>query len=214
MFDYFFPGIMPGTAADIPDEVTIITGANWEATAAEIRAALDAEPANTRHLVAVMDLPHDAGDPETVREATTQILRYSFMGTNDATSVLGGNPFGNRETLYAGSDDDEALNAGVARHDAEASALASIAADFQTTGQLRAPLVAMHTTRDPVTPIWHTDLYQTMSTAAGGETDANLITSASVFPDLEMQKEFLDLSWRTGSRPIVIEPLPDRFQRR
>ncbi len=240
VFDYFFPGVMPGTAVGIPNEETVVTDANWEATSAQVLAALDASPDATRQLVAVTELPHDAGDPETIREATTQILRYSFMGTNDATSVLGGNPIGNRTTSYEGSDDDGALNAGVARHDADPTALASVTATLQTSGSTHAPLVAMHTARDPVTPVWHTGLYQTKNQAAGGETvdvvladrfghcdfslpellagfsqliervtNASLVTSATVFHTQAMKREFLELTRRFGSRPVVIEPLPD-----
>jgi len=235
VYDYFFPGIMPGSAVEIPDEENVVTDANWEATVAAIRAALDTDPDATRQLAAVTDVPRDAGDPETLREATTQILRYSFMGTNDATGVLGGNPFGNQSVEYSGSDDDVALNAGVARHAADGIALAAIEAVFQTGGRPRIPLLAMHTNRDPVTPIWHTDLYQAKN--AGAELAVTLIpvdrfghcgfslpellagfsqlvlevkgqeltTSASAFPEAGMQREFMDLARRAGSKPIVME---------
>jgi hypothetical protein len=234
LYDYFFPGIMPGTAVEIPDEESVVTDSNWAATESAIRAALDADPDATAQLVTVSRVPHDAADPETVREAATQILRYSFMGTNDATSVLGGNPFGNLEAVYNGSEDDLALNSGVARHEADPAALASIEGVFQTSGDPRVPLVAMHTSRDPVTPIWHMDLYEVKN--AGAEEGvavmrvdrfghcgfslpelvagfsqlvlqvegANLVTSAEVFPDAEMQREFLRLAWRSGARPVVI----------
>jgi len=174
------------------------------------------------------------GNPETLKEAATQILRYSFMGTNDATHVLGGNPFGNLDTVYEGSDDDVALNAGVARHGADVGALASIESSFQTAGTPWIPLVAMHTTRDPVTPMWHMDLYEAKSAGAADPVtfmpadrfghcgfslpelvagfsqlvlqvdDANLVTSDAVFVDAEMRQEFLDLAWRSGARPVVI----------
>ena len=40
-------------------------------------------------VVAVTGVAHDPGSAETVKEAASTILRYSFMGTNDATAVLG-----------------------------------------------------------------------------------------------------------------------------
>ncbi len=234
VYDYFFPGIMPGSAVHIPDEETVVTDANWEATVTSILTALDAEPDASRQLVAVTGVPHDVGDPETLREATTQILRYSFMGTNDAAAVLGGNPFGNLETIYTGSEDDAGLNAAVDRHEADDDALTSIETNFQTDGQPWVPLLAMHTTRDPVTPMWHMDLY--VAKNAGAEEpvtiipvdrfghcgfslpellagfsqlilevkDRNLVTSASAFLTLAMQQEFLELAERSGARPLVI----------
>ncbi len=234
VYDYFFPGIMPGSAVHIPDEETVVTDANWEATVTSILTALDADPDASRQLVAVTGVPHDAGDPETLREATTQILRYSFMGTNDATTVLGGNPFGNLETIYTGSEDDAGLNAAVGRHEADNAALTSIEVAFQTDGQPRVPLLAMHTTRDPVTPMWHMDLYLAKNAGADESVtlipvdrfghcgfslpellagfsqlvlevkDRDLVTAASVFPTHAMKQEFLELAERGGARPLVI----------
>jgi hypothetical protein len=234
LFDYFFAGVMPGSAVEIPDEESVVTDANWEATESAIRTSLDADLEATAQFAAATGVPYDIGDPETLREATTQILRYSFMGTNDAADVLGGNPFRNLDTAYDGSDDDAALNDGVARHEAEAAALTFIAETFQTSGTPWVPLVAMHTSRDPVTPIWHMDLYETKSAGAVEAVsvirvdrfghcgfslpelvagfsqlvlqvdDANLVTSAAVFPDDEMRQEFLHLARRSGARPVVI----------
>ncbi|MCL7959178.1 MAG: hypothetical protein M8861_03185 [marine benthic group bacterium] len=234
LFDYFFAGVMPGSAVEIPDEDSVVTDANWEATESAIRASLNSDPEVTAQFAAVTGVPYDVGDPETLRDATTQILRYSFMGTNDAADVLGGNPFHNLETVYEGSDGDAALNAGVARHEAEGAALATIEGTFQTSGMPRLPLVAMHTSRDPVTPMWHMDLYETKNAGAAEAVtamrvdrfghcgfslpelvagfsqlvlqvdDANLVTSAAVFPDAEMQREFLHLARRSGARPVVI----------
>ncbi len=235
VYDYFFPGIMPGSAVEIPNEESVVTDGNWDATVTAILAALDADPDATQQLAAVTGVPHDAGSPETLREATTEILRYSFMGTNDATDVLGGNPFGNESTEYSGSTDDEALNAGVARHAADGTALVAIEATFQTDGQPRIPMLVMHTTRDPVIPMWHTDLYATKNAGAAEPVtlipvdrfghcgfslpellagfsqlvlevrDQDLVTSTSAFPTLAMREEFLDLAWRAGARPQVID---------
>jgi hypothetical protein len=234
LYDYFFPGIMPGSAVEIPDEESVVTDANWAAAESAVQASLDADPAATMQLVAVTGVAYDVGNPETLKEAVTQILRYSFMGTNDATHVLGGNPFGNLDTVYEGSDDDVALNAGVARHGADVGALAAIESSFQTAGTPGIPLVAMHTTRDPVTPMWHMDLYEAKSAGAADLVafmpadrfghcgfslpelvagfsqlvlqvdDANLVTSDAVFVDADMRQEFLDLAWRSGARPVVI----------
>jgi hypothetical protein len=235
LFDYFFPGIMPGNAVEIPDEETVVTDANWVTTQAAIRAALDAEPAAAAELADVTGVPHDTGDPETLREATTEILRYSFMGTNDARDVLGGNPFGNGERVYSGSSDDGALNAGVSRHSADAAALATIESAFQTSGSPAVPLVVMHTTGDPVTPVWHPQLYVDRNAGADETVTlitvdrfghcgfspsellagfsqlvasveaAPLVTTSSVFPDEVERREFDRLVQRIGSRPTVID---------
>lgn len=234
IYDYYFPGIMPGSAVLIPDEEAVVTDENWTTTEAAIPQALDANPDAARELADATGVPRDAGDPQTLRDAATQILRYSFMGTNDATGVLGGNPFENLDTVYSGSGDDAALNAGVARHPADAGALAAIEATLQTSGRPTIPTVAMHTTRDPVTPIWHTDLYLARNAGAAYPVtvipvdrfghcgfslpellagfsqlvvevrDAPLVTSRDAFPTADMHREFIGLTDVIGSRPVVI----------
>ncbi len=100
--------------------------------------------------------------PEDLANATTTIseaLRYNVIGTNDAREKLGGSPFDNTSTVYAGSDDDAALNAAVPRYSADAAALTAIAA-YETSGILTRPLVTLHTIYDAVVPFWHDPLYR------------------------------------------------------
>ena len=46
---------------------------------------------------------------------TINALRYNILGANNAAQKLGGNPFGNRLTLYLGSSNDLRLNIAVHR---------------------------------------------------------------------------------------------------
>ncbi len=170
VFDYFFPGIMPGNAIQVPDEDSVITDGNWAQVTASIAAALEAQLLTASELVAVTGLPVDPADPGSLPDVATEVLRYSFFGTNDATDILDGNPYGNENRQYSGSTEDAALNAGVDRFTPAALALATIEALYETTGRLRVPLVAMHTLDDPVTPFWHETLYQAKATAAGSES--------------------------------------------
>ena len=78
-----------------------------------------------------------------------------------------GQAYGNAERVYAGSLDDTALNANVARFESEQNALNEVAQRYQTSGQLSAPLVTMHTTLDPVIPYSQATAYQGKTAAAG-----------------------------------------------
>lgn len=167
VFDYYFPGIMPGSAIGVPDPEATITNERWETLEGEIQAALVADPVAAAQLFRVTGVALDDGDPGSSSSAAVDVLRYSFFGTNDATAVLGGNPFGNAERSYSGSDNDDALNAGVARFTADPVALANVESRYETTGRLRVPLVAMHTTRDPIVPFWHQTLYEDKVSEAG-----------------------------------------------
>jgi hypothetical protein len=71
--------------------------------------------------------------------------------------------------VYQGSADDAALNAGILRYEAETVARAAIGR-FETTGQIDAPPVTLHTTGDPIVPAAHQEFYATKVSAAGRES--------------------------------------------
>ncbi len=100
----------------------------------------------------------DAADPSTIVATAQEILWYNVFATNDATSKLGGNPFGNRGRWYYGSSNDLRLNAQVARYTAAPAAVTAML-PYNTSGVVRIPMVTMHTTGDPVVPFWHQTLY-------------------------------------------------------
>ena len=62
----------------------------------------------------------------------------------------GANPFGNVGAVYAGSADDAALNAAVARYRADPAAVARLAADTDPTGRIPVPVLTVHGVDDPV----------------------------------------------------------------
>ncbi|MBX3620088.1 MAG: alpha/beta hydrolase [Rhizobacter sp.] len=64
--------------------------------------------------------------------------------------LAGRNPFGNEGVRYAGSDDDAALNARVARYRIDPQARADFAADTSPTGRIAAPVLTLHAIDDPI----------------------------------------------------------------
>ena len=66
------------------------------------------------------------------------------------TRLAGANPFGNTGARYAGSPDDDALNAQVARFRADPAAVARFGADADPTGRLHVPTLTAHAIDDPV----------------------------------------------------------------
>jgi len=165
VFDYFFPGLMPGSPTDIPDWLLEEWDTYYETT---IRPEIE-DPANAGlvdQLLSVTDAAYDTEDAST-KEATIQaLLWYNAFSTNDGVARLGGLPFGNQDRVYTGSDDDAQLNQGVQRFSADQAALDEIAANYQTTGHLSAPLVTLHTTGDPLIPYWHSAFYHSKTIAA------------------------------------------------
>lgn len=162
VFDYFFPGLMPGSPAQIPEELM----ANWDTYYATTVKPEIEDPANAGlvdQLLQVTGLAYDPADPGS-KEATIQyLLWYNVFSTNDGVAKLGGQPFDNQDRVYTGSDDDGQLNLGVQRFAADQAALDEMEAHYQTSGVLSVPLVTLHTTGDPLVPYWHARHYRAMT---------------------------------------------------
>jgi hypothetical protein len=77
------------------------------------------------------------------------------------------NPFSNADTVYAGSQDDAALNAGVQRFTADPDAVARLAYDADLSGLIVAPTVTIHGKYDPTAFVWHQAAYRDRVAAAG-----------------------------------------------
>jgi pimeloyl-ACP methyl ester carboxylesterase len=155
VFDYLFPGIIPGPAVDIPASVV----AHWDDIyAPAVVAALATHPTAARELVRITSASVASDDIPSIALTAIAILWYNVIGSANAQARLGGQPFDNSTRVYSGSSDDVALNAGVARFTANPGTVAEIA-QFETTGNLTVPLVTLHTTGDPVVPFEQEALY-------------------------------------------------------
>jgi pimeloyl-ACP methyl ester carboxylesterase len=159
VFDYFFPGLIPGSAVSIPEALI----ANWPTYYTTTVAPVIAAPGSAisvTQLLNVTGVPYDPSVPATIAEGISQELWYNVMATNDAVAKLGGQPFDNHDRVYAGSLNDTALNAGVLRYLGSPTAWAEIEAHYQTAGRPLVPLVTIHTTNDQTVPYWHQTLYR------------------------------------------------------
>ena len=155
VFDYLFPGVIPGSPIDPPAEVR----ADWDATyAPAVVAALSDDPAAALELAEVTGVPAEGLDPGALGEAVAGILWYNVLGSANAQQRLGGQPYDNVERSYLGSSDDAALNAEVARFIADGNARAELVR-FETTGQLTAPISIIHTTGDPIVPFFDVERF-------------------------------------------------------
>jgi pimeloyl-ACP methyl ester carboxylesterase len=155
LFDYFFPDVLPGNAINVPAMVM----RKWDTVyVPKIVAALSANPAAALELVRVARAAIDPTNPATVAQTTVGVLWYNVFATNDAKRSLGGNPYDNRSTVYSGSSDDLRLNSLVQRFPGSSTATAAVHA-YETQGNLRIPMVTLHTTLDPIVPVWHESLY-------------------------------------------------------
>jgi pimeloyl-ACP methyl ester carboxylesterase len=167
VFDYFFPGVIPGSIIDVPDSVT----AHWEDRyAPAVALALLTHPTAARELIAVTGAPVSGDDLPSIILTSVGLLWYNVIGSSNGQARLGGQPFDNSQRVYAGSSDDEALNAGVQRFTADPAALERMG-EFETTGALHVPLVTLHTTGDPIVPVEQESLYADKVAQAGASPE-------------------------------------------
>jgi hypothetical protein len=163
VFDYLFPGVLPGDAIAPPEE--LVDG--WTSTyAPAVAGVITDDPDRGLELAAVTGIPADELDAATLAETVVALLRYNVLGTADAQERLGGQPYDNADRVYTGSSDDAALNAGVARYAADPAARAALGR-FETSGDPDQPLSTIHTTGDPIVPFFHQPLYEEKAIGRG-----------------------------------------------
>lgn len=217
VFDHLFPGLIPGTAMEVPpalmldgldtflylffNVLPVMCPVDWP-------ACDDPDP-RVLELAGVDQIEIPWNEPW---EAAHSILLPlwgqltstpdNFVRTNDKEF------FDNAYVTYSGSSDDDALNAGVARHSADPAGLAYLRRWYEPSGKLRIPILTLHTTRDGLVLIAQTATLAQKATEAGYSD--NLVQRSidrwdhcSFTADEELEA-FLDLvEWvETGVKPL------------
>ncbi|PYX36927.1 MAG: hypothetical protein DMG81_15115 [Acidobacteria bacterium] len=99
LFDYYFPGVLPNPAK-VPKEFELT-----EQLSASVFRSIEAKPQAATALRKLVGI-HNNRDLAGTIVLLTHILK-------DIQQRAGGNPFDNRNTIYTGTSDDNALNDGV-----------------------------------------------------------------------------------------------------
>jgi pimeloyl-ACP methyl ester carboxylesterase len=157
LFDYFFPGVFEGDAT----HVTLADGEAWltpGGTKDRVRERLMREPQRALELLRTAKAAYDPNNPATVLTTTINLLEYNILGSTDLQLKLGGSPYDNRLRWYVGSTNDLQLNRRIPRFAADRAAVLALK-PYETSGQLRVPMVTLHTTADDVAPFAHELLY-------------------------------------------------------
>jgi pimeloyl-ACP methyl ester carboxylesterase len=150
LFDYFFPGVLPGNVVSVPTELWT----DWETIyVPAIQAALASNPARRQSFLNTSQIPV-ATDPAVTNQNVIDALSYSAMATNDAIAKLRGQPYDNHTRFYFGSGNDFELNSKVPRYIADPAAVQAMKF-YETSGKPQMPLVTLHTVADPVIPWSH-----------------------------------------------------------
>ena len=139
VFDYYFPGVLPA-----PDKVPA-DFKNTPEIDKQIQALMDSQPEKASALL------HFSGAHSTKDLASTLgFITYLLL---DLEQRGGGNPFDNRNVIYESADDYNALNDGVKRYKADPRAAEYVRTWYTPTVKLSHPMLAIHTTYDPLVPV-------------------------------------------------------------
>lgn len=155
VFDYYFPNELPSPGKVPPDY------AGSKEKIAGIEQALDAKPDASATLRKMFGI-------RTNKDLAGTLVFFTFI-LKDLQERGGGNPFDNRDTIYSGSDNDDALNDGVARYTADPRAAGYLRRYYTPTGRLSRPLLHIHTTYDPLVLPSTPNEYSGLAEAAGSE---------------------------------------------
>jgi len=157
-FDFYFPGVMPALVPSPPD---------FQETTGLRQRALDAMKANPAAAAAMRGLTA----LHTDREVAHDMVYFTYV-IADLQHRAGANPFDNRNFLYSGTNasstvTDNALNDGVRRYTGDAHAREYLLRHYTPSGQLTHPMLALHTTYDPLIPTSTLAFYAEQVAAAG-----------------------------------------------
>lgn len=169
LFDYFFPGIIPGTLLHtplLPYDPNSTTPNVGQAVAAALITGLDPLASPTLPTLQLADtLGIEAATPTEVITGLIEVLGFDVRYVNDLLDRTDEHsPYDNRFIYYRGSLDDQALNAGVERVTGTWEGLEYLLKYYQPTGRIQIPTVTLHTTRDPLVPYWHEAVYRFLAT--------------------------------------------------
>ncbi|MBA3974725.1 MAG: alpha/beta hydrolase [Candidatus Solibacter sp.] len=200
LFNHYFPAILGPASKPAPP-----SGFGGPLGKA-ITAAITAAPEKAEALRQWLGLKKTAEIPGLI----------SFMASIQAELVqrTGGNPFDNRDTVYSGGPDDQSVNRGVERHAADPKSMDYMRTFVTTTGRIERPLLAVHTTYDPIVPASSPNAYRDLVQLNGksglfvqrwvardGHCTMNAPEIGAAFADLV---KWLD----SGVRPAHGEQLP------
>lgn len=174
LYNYFF-GTFYGPGTPVPDGLGSPLGiplsamVGWTMVPSPLQAYAASKFAENPLLTAQLincskaTIPVNEIPPEAVGSALMHLLSYNIMLTQNVTSLLHGCIFNNKYPyrLYTGSANDLLLNMKIQRIKTADFAVAKAnLSPLETTGNIRDPLVTLHTTGDYLVPVWHQFKYR------------------------------------------------------
>jgi pimeloyl-ACP methyl ester carboxylesterase len=167
LFDYFFPGVIPGTLLHTPLQTyDPSTPGNVGYDVAEaLVIGLDPTLSPTLPTLQLANtLGLEFASPTELITGLVEVLGFDVRYVNDLLARTNlASPYGNTKVWYQGSLDDKLLNEKVERVKVTPEGLDYLERYYQTTGEIKIPTVTLHTLRDPLVPYWHELVYRKLA---------------------------------------------------
>jgi len=166
LFDLFYPGVLPGTAIDVPPGIDVDQDIVNPAV-----AAMTANPTGAIAIGSIAQTPVQFANGAELFES----IATALAGAADYPEILGlthGQAyFDNTTTQYTGALPSPTLafiNANVQRFSGTPAGQNSLEHNYTPTGDLRIPALTLSTFRDPVVPGFQRAVYGQEVAANGG----------------------------------------------
>jgi pimeloyl-ACP methyl ester carboxylesterase len=172
ILDYYYPGLLPGDAADPPEGIGLFD--YYLGVGPFVVGEIATAPLSAIEIAGIEQLDICAADFGELLDTYFSRLFIYYVGAAEAIDRTQGHPFfDNMDTDYQGSGDDAALNAAIGRFEAHPDALNYLEHHYEPTGRLRIPVLTLHNLCDPQVPISHEEKYE--KTVEATESDDWLV---------------------------------------
>lgn len=168
LFDLFYPGVLPGTAVDVPPGIDLTQDIVGPAV-----AAMTANPGGAFAIASIAQTPVPFASPAELLESIATALGGAAGYPEVLALTHGHSYFDNTATQYTGALPAPTLayiNANVQRFTGTPDAQNSLEHNYTPSGDLRIPALTLSTFRDPVIPGFHRTIYG-QEVAAMGDGD-------------------------------------------
>lgn len=166
LFDLFYPGVLPGTAVDVPPGIDVVQDIVNPAV-----GAMTADPAGAFAIASIAQTPVDFANVSELFQSIATALGGAAGYPQILGLTHGRAYFDNSATEYTGALLPATLlfiNENVQRFTGTPAGQNSIENNYTPTGDLQIPALTLSTFRDPVIPSFHRVIYGQVVAANGG----------------------------------------------
>jgi hypothetical protein len=170
LFDLFYPGVLPGSVCDVPEDFNLTYDVIYP-----VVGAVQADQTGLG-VISRLKIPRLPGrNGEELVEALVTAIGFNFRGIHDVLDRTGGDcPVDNADCVYEAvmpgllpADVLWFINNMIPRYARSRPTDELFDRYYEPSGVLRIPMIAVHNEHDPVVPLFHEHAYAAKVAAMG-----------------------------------------------